>query len=92
MPANRHLDAVDPRLRGRDLGIGVGGHDRFRGVDNAVRARLPARRGQHAVEFRRVERLADDAGRGEKDFASFAPVAAAAILAVSATLRRRSCR
>ena len=44
---------------------------------------LPRELGQHRLEFRGVERFADDAGRGEKICRSGAPVAAAASLAES---------
>ena len=54
---------------GRDLRIGVGGHDRFRRILPEVRLRLSGHIRQNAGEFGGIERLADHAGGGEVDVA-----------------------
>ena len=69
-------DAVDHDLGvaqldpcGRDLRIGVGGHDRLGGAKERIGLCLRDQRAHHARDPRSVERLADDAGRSHEDFA-----------------------
>ena len=69
-------DAVDddfavPQLDagGRDLRIGVGGHDRLGGGEERVLARVGDERVDNSRDAAAVERLADNAGRGHEDFA-----------------------
>ena len=54
---------------GRELRIGVGGHDGARGVQPAVGPRLLREFLQHAIEFMRVERFADDPRGRQKNLA-----------------------
>ena len=62
----------------------------LRGVEPAVSARALLAGAEHALELRGIERLADDAGRGEEDLApARQPAARAAISAVSRDGRRR---
>ncbi len=51
----------------RELGEGVGGHDRLRRVRPAVGRDAGGQLADDALELRRVERLADHPGRGEID-------------------------
>ena len=53
---------------GRDLRIGVGGHDRLGGGEERVLARVGDQRVDDTRDARGVERLADNAGRGHEDF------------------------
>ena len=64
---DRDLDAAEDRRAGRELRECVRRHDRLRGVGPGERVGPLVAIGQHGVELLRVERLADDAGRGEED-------------------------
>ena len=73
MPAPLAMPLIDLGVaeldaRGRDLGKGVGGHDRLGGVHQRVGAGVRDQRVEDARDARRLERLADDAGRGHEDF------------------------
>ena len=65
------------------FGIGVGRHDRLGGLKDAVGLAPGDELIEDAVEFRGVERLADDAGRGQKISARTRAVALAASAAVN---------
>jgi hypothetical protein len=56
-----------------ELGEGVGGHDRLGRLHPRLGGKLAGQALENAVEFGGVERFADHAGRGEKDFGGFAP-------------------
>ncbi|ENN87601.1 hypothetical protein RHSP_63227 [Rhizobium freirei PRF 81] len=62
------LDAADVGAAGRDLRIGVRGHDRLGGLEPEIVHCILRHRVEHAGKFRCIERLADDAGGGEIDF------------------------
>ena len=63
-----HLGVAELDARGRDLRIGVGGHDRLGGAEQRVGAGVRDQRADDARDPRPVERLADDAGRSHEDF------------------------
>ena len=72
-------------LRGRALRVGVGGHDRLGGLASRALGGAAGAILQHALELGGVQRLADDARRGQEDLARRQPSALAAISAVSFT-------
>ena len=63
------LDAVDLGGARRELGEGVGGHDRARGGVPGVGLGLAGELAEQVGELAGVERLADDAGRGNEHLA-----------------------
>jgi hypothetical protein len=73
---------------GRDLRIGVGGHDRLGGLEPEIAGRIRGQRVEHAGELGGVERLADHAGRGEEDLALAAADGCSGDFAVSAVASR----
>ena len=62
------LDAIDLKHGARELGEGIGGHDRLGRFDPGQR--IHAGRGlvEHAVEFGGVDQLTDNAGLGNEHF------------------------
>ena len=77
-----------PHHRGRAFRKRVGGHDRFRRRMPAAGLRVGDQAVHDAGEFRRVERLADDAGRGQEHLGRLAAGGLAAISAVSLVAAR----
>jgi hypothetical protein len=68
-----HRHAIDRRCACGDLRIGVGGHDRTRGVQPPVTTGGPGHRFKHGSKLGRIQRFADNSGRSQEHFRRLAP-------------------